>query len=532
MSIDFIAKSRIWGAQVYVLVNGILTGYWNFDHSKYHQLGSIFKARVVKLLPGLDAAMLDLGDGKKGFLKNRHLPAVFSQSNGWIRYPKENKTSISDKTRVGDILLVKIDRLPIGEKEYQVTADIDIQSLFWVCRPLSNGLKLLKALSDEEMSSIESVIGTSAVSAMDGTSLESGEGNGHWAMRSISGLPIYRQRSDYLSLLKEELASLRALWQRLAVSLQGSSSLGFIHAGLDWFEPIRTMLSHSSVNKQFKNDQENSQVNFWFSPKFKLAIDHFKHFNVLGTVHLLNAHQWEKLNSVFGLNAQVEKAARGKLDIQVDANRTANYKASLIFQQHEAMMTVDVNSGGILPGVYSETTLKFNINEQALKQIVSQICLKNIRGMILIDWISIPIKSWRRFQKKIDVSIGLDPWVFSTKHLPDKCVTLLERNAYGHSLQAFTSVKCHHCQGVGTQVATDVYARKVLDMIESKVQQAANRFQSYMIELNIDVNQLLHQVYASRLNDFAAENGVSFKWNSHRRGRSDFQVIPEVTLLK
>jgi ribonuclease G len=329
--------------------------------------GSIYKGRVTRVLPGIQAAFVDIGLPKAAFL---HVSDVFAPTDD-ERFTNEEPASpldqpgdrtaipganggvlapIEQRLAKGQELLVQIVKEPIGTKGARVSANVALPGRYLVLLPLTDHLAVSRRIeSPEERERLIRAIQT---------------------LRPRSGGLIIRTASEGVSKreIQADLRFLRKLWERIAIKAEGLAAPALLHHELDVI--LRTLrdLFTSDVSRVLIDDPRAHQraVEFMEAilPNSRRRID-------------LYAHP-EPIFERYGIEAQIARA--------LDRRVWLKCGGYIVIDHTEALTAIDVNSGRFV-GTTNQEETALQTNLEAARVIVDQLRLRHVGGLIVIDFI-------------------------------------------------------------------------------------------------------------------------------------------------
>jgi len=318
---------------------GVLTELHIEKRQQQSLVGNIYYGRVSRVVSSIQAAFIDIGLNRAGFL---HFKDFLSNSN--------QSKNIQDLLQVGQKILVQVTKDTFGVKGVRLTMLLNIPGRFLVLTPnvlqLSVSQKINNLLEAQRLKNL----------------LQPSEFGGY----------IFRTAAENISaeLLLAEKKYLDNLWQNILSKLKKSESQRLIYTEM----PLEIRILRDSLNENFSRilvDDADAfmrikQFIFTYFPKFSERV--FFH---------------DELNPIFDLYG-IEQ------EIQKSLQRTVYLKSGgyLVFDQSEAMTTIDVNSGSAINHkTQPETAMQVNL--AAVPVIARQVCLRNLGGIIIIDFIDL-----------------------------------------------------------------------------------------------------------------------------------------------
>jgi len=323
-------------------------------------VGNIYKGRVIRVLPGMQAAFVDIGLEKAAFL---YVADVLDEMNEVARYI-EGDSSGTDQTEVeepplppiedllkeGQEILVQISKEPISTKGARITSHISLPGRHLVYMPTVDHVGISRRIeSEEERERLRELV--------EGMKPE-GAG---FIVRTVSE---GQSEAD----LKADMDFLVELWKEISAGIDERTAPALIHSDLDVTSKVLRDILTEDVRRIIVDSQDeyNKIVRFirTFMPKLNYCIELYD-----GDEPIFDA---------FGLEVEISRALGKKVWLKSGG--------SIIIEQTEALTAIDVNTGRYV-GKHNleDTILKTNL--EAVKEIAFQLRLRNIGGLIIVDFI-------------------------------------------------------------------------------------------------------------------------------------------------
>ena len=333
-------------------------------------VGNIYKGRVCRVLPGMQAAFVEIGLERTAFL---HLADM---SDSHLRHKQTKKPeSIQEVLREGQTLLVQVIKEPLGSKGARLTTQVKIPSRYVVILPYSSNMIGISGRieSVEERQRLKK-IALQHLGMAGHTLVETASDDKTLVTQSVSpqlrdGF-IIRTAAEGATenLLCADMDFLSHLWKDIQEKERDASPHSLIYQDLPLvFRTVRDLIG-SSVDRIKIDSQQTFQEVMNFAKKF-----------IPDLVPLLEHYQRERpMFDLYAIDKEISQALKRKVSL-----KSGGY---LVIDQTEAMTTIDVNTGTYV-GSHNleETVLKTNL--QAAQAIARQLRLRNLGGMIILDFI-------------------------------------------------------------------------------------------------------------------------------------------------
>ncbi len=369
-----------------------------FIHRGDVLLGDVYLGQVENVLPSIDAAFVNVGADKMGFLH-----AEDAVKKGALQdklYPKQN-------------LILQVIKEPVGHKGPRLTTEISLPGRFLVLMPTEKGISVSKKITGiKERARLKSIV-----------SLLKPVGVGIIVRTEAEG----QSEAD----IQEDLEILLEKWNNIITSAETLEPPSLLYRDQDLlYRVIREACTEDVqeiiVDTAFALNRVQSLLQNWHLGK-----------NIKATLYKGS----EPLLVAMGIHKEIKAALQMKVNLP-----SGGY---LFIQTTEALTVVDVNSGKFTnSATQDETILKTNL--EAVQEIARQLRLRNIGGMIIIDFIDMT----RRVDKlavmeAFELALEPDKAKPQIGQLSDLGLVELTRHRQGQALAEIFAKRCPHCQGNG-----------------------------------------------------------------------------------
>lgn len=340
-----------------LLENGVLQEVLIERASRRGLVSNIYKGRVSRVLPGMQAAFIDIGIERTAFLHASDIARNPHKESGG----GDVEVNIRELIDEGSDVLVQVLKDPIGTKGARLTTHITIPSRYLVMVPQSDGVGVSARIEDEnERGRLRDCVESIA---------DSDSAPGYIVRTAAEGASVDALRADMLFLKK--------LWEAVNEAAQAAGSGELVHEDLPLaIRVLRDMLGAETERVQVDSDEVFERMkNFAdrFVPQMSPIIGRYT-----GERPILDLH---------GVEDEIQRALQRKVPL-----KSGGY---LIFDQTEAMTTIDVNTGAYVGHRNLEETI-FRTNLEAAVAIARQLRLRNLGGIIIIDFIDMVEEEHRR----------------------------------------------------------------------------------------------------------------------------------------
>ncbi|WP_277211672.1 Rne/Rng family ribonuclease [Isoptericola croceus] len=404
--------------QIAVLEDGVLVEHYVSQQEQASMVGNVYLGRVQNVLPSMEAAFVDVGKGRNAVL---YAGEVNWDAAGVEGQPRR----IEEALKSGDSVLVQVTKDPIGHKGARLTSQITLAGRYLVFVPGGGMTGISRKLPDTERSRLKKILRDVVP-----------EGAGVIVRTAAEGASEDELRAD--------VERLESQWQAISAQAEKSSTSA---PSLLQGEPdmairvVRDIFNDDFTSLVVQGDHAWSEISSYVA---ELAPDLRERVS-----------KWNEPGDVFARHRVDEQLAKG-----MDRKVWLPSGGSLVIDRTEAMTVVDVNTGKFTGsgGTLEETVTRNNL--EAAEEIVRQLRLRDIGGIIVIDFVDMVLESNRDLVlRRLVECLGRD----RTKHQVAEVTSLglvqMTRKRVGQGLVEAFSSTCEHCKGRGFIVHSEPIER-------------------------------------------------------------------------
>lgn len=361
-------------------------------------LGDVYLAQVENILPSIEAAFVHVGSDKMGFL---HAQDVMG------------KGALQDKLKPKQKIVVQVVKEPVGHKGPRVTTEISLPGRFLVLMPNEPGINVSKKItSAKERARLKSIV-----------NLLKPVGVGVIVRTEAEG----QSESD----IQEDLEILLEKWNNIITSAESMTPPSLLYRDQD--------LLYRVIREACNEETQEIVVDTAFALNRVQNILQNWHMNKNINVTLYKGS--EPLLVAMDIHKEIKAALQMKVNLP-----SGGY---LFIQTTEALTVIDVNSGKFTnSATQDETILKTNI--EAVHEIARQLRLRNIGGMIIIDFIDMTSRIDKlAMMEELEMAIEADKAKPQVGQLSDLGLVEMTRHRQGQAISEIFAKRCPHCQGNG-----------------------------------------------------------------------------------
>lgn len=399
----------------------------------YSLTGNIYLGRVVRIMPGMQAAFVDVGLERPGFLhasdiENSRLETLVASSAQKMAASAQKATEAQPSSNApkhqdirtllqdGQEVLVQIVKDPISGKGARLTTQLAIASRYLVYMPFTKHIGISQRIEDgKERDRLRDLIQQASISL------------------DVKAGFIARTAADAVSdeVIQTDLRVLSRIWRRVSEKRAGAGCPDCVYQEIPLHVRVVRDLVGPAVSKILIDHQPTyARVQQFVSEFLPEALDR---------VQLYAKSQ--PLFECFGVDAEVQSALHKRVDL-----KCGGY---LIIEQTEAMVTIDVNTGGYLGNSNLEETV-FRANLEAAAAIPRQLRLRNLGGIIVVDFIDmIDEAHQQQVLQTLELASASDPARMRMEGFSSLGLVQMSRKRTRESLQQQLCEPCSNCEGVG-----------------------------------------------------------------------------------
>ena len=455
-----------------LLENGVLQEVFVERVAKRGLISNIYKGRVLRVLPGMQAAFVDVGLARTAFL---HASDI-ARRNGSDELAEGEFPGIRELVREGDDLLVQVVKDPLGNKGARLTTFITLPARHVVLLPRGEGVGVSTRIEDDaERERLRGLV--------EGLLQEQGLECGAIVRTMAEG-------GDGAA-LAADLKYLVRLWDVVQQRCSEKMVKQLIHEDLSL--PLRVLrdLVTGDVEQILVDDEQDfaamQEFATTFLPEVASKLEHYKRRRPIFDLH--------------GIEDDIQKALARNIPLKSGGH--------VIFDQTEAMTTIDVNTGGYVGHRNLEETI-YRTNLEAAVTIARQLRLRNLGGIIIIDFIDMDEVEHRdNVLRALEDAMSCDHARHQITALSPLGLVEMTRKRTRESLQHILCEDCPSCEGRGFIMTAETVCFEVFREI---IRQARTfEFDEVLVLAHQDVVELLLDEQAASLADLMEQTGKTVR---------------------
>ncbi|WP_299727498.1 ribonuclease G [uncultured Endozoicomonas sp.] len=415
MSEEILMNITPMESRVALVENGVLQEIYVERSRSRGIVGNIYKGKVVRVLPGMQAAFVDIGLERAAFIHASEISPRQEKHNDDVQ-----ERPIYELVHEGQSLVVQVTKDPLGTKGARLTTHISIPARYLVHMPKNNHVGISLRIEDvEERERLRELVESC---------LKTPEGE------TCAGGFILRTAAEGIGAdeIGADILFLRRLWESVEENIKQSKAPANVYEDL----PLHLRTMRDLVNPDIERIRVDSKETFEKVSKFvkKLVPE------IDGRVEYYSGER--PIFDLFGVEDEINKALSRKVQL-----KSGGY---LILDQTEAMTTIDVNTGAFVGHRNLEETI-YKTNLEAAVAIARQLRLRNLGGIIIIDFIDMEdTEHQRQVQRAFEKAMEQDHAKTNFTGVSELGLVEMTRKRTRESLENVLCESCPTCQGRGT----------------------------------------------------------------------------------
>ncbi len=396
-------------------------------------VGNIYLGKVVRVLPGMQSAFIEAGLERTAFL---HVADIWSEKNG-----DKTVRPIERLIAEGETLMVQVLKDPIGTKGARLSTQISLAGRLLVYLPQEHHIGISQKIGDEA--------GRESLRERIQRLLPADE-QGGYIVRTMA-----ENATD--AELAADIAYLRRLWQEIRHRAQSSTAPALLHHDLTLAQRVLRDLAGQDTGRIVIDSRETFQKLSLFAQEYMPQL-----------APLLSHYTGERpLFDLYAVEEEIQKALARRVDL-----KSGGY---LIIDQTEAMTTIDVNTGAFVGARNFDDTI-FKTNLEAAQTIARQLRLRNLGGIIIVDFIDMESPEHQAaVLAELNKALGRDHTRISVNGFTQLGLVELTRKRTRESLAQILCEPCPTCGGRGVVKTAQTVAYEILRELLREARQFAAR---------------------------------------------------------
>ena len=388
-------------------------------------VGNIYKGKVSRVLPGMQAAFVDIGLEKAAFL---HASDIVPHTECVAENEKQQfqVRDISELVRQGQDIVVQVVKDPLGTKGARLTTDITLPSRYLVFMPGASHVGVSQRIeSESERHRLKRVVGHYC------------DEDGGFIIRTAAEGALDKE-------LSQDAAFLKRLWTKVTERRKKRKTRSELYGELGLSQRILRDFVGTEITKIMVDS--------------RLELENLKEFTseyVPELTDKLELYEGDKpIFDMYDTENEIQRSLERKVEL-----KSGGY---LIIDQTEAMTTVDINTGAFVGRRNLEETI-FNTNVEATQAIARQLRLRNLGGIIIIDFIDMASDEHRnRVLTSLDAALSKDRVKTNINGFTQLGLVEMTRKRTRESIEHILCSTCPTCEGRGSVKTVESVCYEVL----------------------------------------------------------------------
>jgi ribonuclease G len=453
-----------------LLENGVLQEVYIERADRRGLISNIYKGRISRVLPGMQAAFIDLGLERTAFL---HASDIAPPG---VAVKDDDVPNIKDLVREGDGIMVQVVKDPLGNKGARLTTYITLPSRHLVLLPHSDTVGVSARIEDDdERERLRGIVER----LLDEHGLECGA-----IVRTVA------EGADE-DVISADLRYTLKLWDVVQQRCRLANAKSLVHEDLSL--PLRVLRDLVSTDvERILVDSESGFV----------AMQDFTRTYLPDAEPMLELYKRRRpIFDLHGIEDEITKS--------LDRNIALKSGGYIIFDQTEAMTTVDVNTGGYVGHRNLEETI-YRTNLEAAVAIARQLRLRNLGGIIIIDFIDMEEEDHRNnVLQALEKALSRDHARHQTTPVSPLGLVEMTRKRTRESLQHVLGEDCPGCDGRGFVMTAETVCFEIFREIIRQSRQF--EFEEILVLAHQDVIEMLLDEQARSMADLQEQTGKSVR---------------------
>ncbi|MDJ0396954.1 translation initiation factor IF-2 N-terminal domain-containing protein [Rhodococcus rhodochrous] len=413
--------------QVAVLEDGILVEHFVTTSGSASMVGNIYLGRVQNVLPSMEAAFIDIGRGRNGVLYAGEVNWEAAGLGG-------NSRKIEQALKPGDQVVVQVSKDPVGHKGARLTTQISLAGRFLVYVPGGSSTGISRKLPDTERKRLKDIL-REIVPSEAGVIIRT-------AAEGVSEEELSRD----VTRLQTQWEAIREQSEKLQADASGQPKTLYEEPDL-LVKVVRDLFNEDFSKLVIEGDSAWNTVESYIRTVAPDLLPRVERYRSENSVDVFGAHR---------IDEQLAKALDRKVWLPSGG--------TLVIDRTEAMTVIDVNTGKFTGsgGNLEETVTRNNL--EAAEEIVRQMRLRDIGGMIVVDFIDMVLESNRDLVlRRLTEALGRDRTRHQVSEVTSLGLVQMTRKRLGTGLVEAFSTTCEHCNGRGLIVHSEPIESKSSD---------------------------------------------------------------------
>ncbi len=416
MSAEILINATPMETRVALIEQGLLQEIYIERRNRKGPVGNIYLGKVVRVMPGMQAAFVDIGLDRAAFIHAQDITPIDGEG---FEAQESQVEEISQLLQEGQTLVVQVVKEPIAGKGARLTTHLSVASRYLVHMPRNKHLGISQRIENEDererlMALLRTCVEASGALDQSGFILRT-------AAEGVS-------EAELLA----DIQFLQKLWRAVEKRMNGGNGIRPLYQDLVLYMRAMRDLFHSEIHRIRVDNRETHDEVMEFCKHFMPEME-----------NRLELYQEERpLFDLYSVDDEIQKALGRSVKLKSGGN--------LVIDQNEAMTTIDVNTGAYLGSRNQEETI-FKTNLEAAKASARQLKVRNLGGIIILDFIDmVNDEHKRQVLRTLQKALEKDPVRTMVTEMSELGLVEMTRKRNRESLEQMLCHECPTCGGRGT----------------------------------------------------------------------------------
>ncbi len=456
--------------RVALIEDNQLVEFFIQNEDKSRIIGNIYKGKVANVLPGMESAFLDIGLEKNAFLYVKDLREFEEKYLDGI---ENSSKPIEDILNVRDEVIVQVLKEPTGTKGARVTTHYTIPGKYLVLMPNNDYIAISKKIKDdEERTRLKKI-------------LEDIKPKGTGVIIRTAA------RSKDESAFVKEIEYLIKKWKKIESEIYTAKSGDIVYKDSNIIRRVVRDMFSSDIDSLVIDSEEH----YWE------LIDYISAFSENDLRFKVKLYQKDiPILKEYNIEKEIEKALQKKVWL-----KCGGY---LVIEKTEALVSIDVNTGKNTGCCNLEKTV-YETNLEAAQEIPRQLRLRNLSGIIIIDFIDMALdEDKKNVISELGKNLAKDRIKNNIVHFTELGLVEMTRKRVGKLLSSHFTDPCPVCNGTGVVKSVDAIIQDIIKEIKFVAKE--NDINSVVLRVNSLVYEKINSIYYDFIKSFLKENRKQF----------------------
>jgi ribonuclease G len=498
MSKEIICNCTEYESRIAILEDRVLSNLYVERSSERSIAGNIYKGKVVRIVPGIQAAFVDIGLDRTAFLYipdtirevSEETDIIADRDDHLLEYSLENGfLPPEDTLKEGQEILVQVSKEALKTKGARVTTHISLPGRNLVLMPTVRHIGVSRRITDErERERLREIMERTRPGECGVIARTASEG---------------KKEAE----LKSDVEYLRRLWDTIKEKERRASAPGIVHKELSiTLRAIRDLYAEDVSRIVIDSEEEHRKaLDFMdsFMPQRTCSVDWYR--------------EAIPIFDHFGIELDISKMLQKKVWL-----KSGGY---IVIEETEALCSIDVNTGKYVGKQNMEETI-FKTNMEAVDEIANQLPLRNIGGIIIIDFIDMEMEANReKVINALSAAMSKDRSRTNIQKISELGLIEMTRQRRRKSLSDTVCEPCPHCSGRGRIKSRASVCYEIFREIEREAAHGTTRTFCVLVHPEVEQclleeeNQVLRNLEARLNRKILVESDTSFH-------KETFEIIP------